>query len=94
MACFLRNSAICGDSLARAFWPRADARDNGCTRSRTQAVNSTIAAAVAEPWKSGSSRSAMCATNPANTDMKEEKRSDMEKPSGGLVVPGVMINSA
>src|SRR4051812_5101988 len=80
--CSLRSSAIFGWSLVRAFWPRAAARDRGCTSSRTKAVNRTIAAAAAVAPNRGWSRSARCWTRSAKTDMGE--------PSGGLVVPGVV----
>jgi hypothetical protein len=55
-----------------------------------EAVNRTIAAAAAEAWKSGSSRSASPSTRLAKADMKEEneKKTDMGEPSVGLVVPG------
>src|SRR5690606_16180823 len=68
-----------GWSAARAFWPRAAARDRGWTRRRTSAVNRTIAVAAEAAPNSGWSRSARCSTRLAKTDMGE--------PSGGLVVP-------
>src|SRR5690606_40069312 len=68
-----------GWSAARAFWPRAAARDRGWTRRRTSAVNRTIAVAAEAATNSGWRRSATCSTRLAKTDMGE--------PSGGLAVP-------
>lgn len=85
--------AQCGDLRLQGGprpLPARRARDRGCTRSRTSAVNRTIAAAAAEAWKSGSSSSASPSTRLAKADMKEEKREekpDMDEPSVGLVVP-------
>ncbi|MCZ0989010.1 hypothetical protein O1M54_31020 [Streptomyces diastatochromogenes] len=49
-------------------------------------MNRTIAAAAAEAWNSGWSRSASCSTKRAKTDMKADKAG----PSvlGYVVVPG------
>ncbi|MFD1272798.1 hypothetical protein ACFQ51_16240 [Streptomyces kaempferi] len=43
----------------------------------------TIAAAAAEAWNSGCSRSATCSTRVPKADMSV----DMDEPSEGLVVP-------